>query len=212
MRCHAFSFLASHVPLSTRGLDTGALVFYFPAMSGDQSNKESYDQALGFSRITAENWLLPDRKDYIPIGAPPDQWIARFLAPALDPSVPLEVRRVFEMARGAMIYSWFFYPLATLGLEQCTRIAEFAVRERCRILQNESDHFGENLRTLAAERVISPEEEQRWQAMRRLRNDRSHLNSFMLTDPGEAAGFLRTTVERINALFSGTPSTVQSPT
>jgi hypothetical protein len=165
---------------------------------------------MGFSSITAENWLLPDRKNYIPLGTPPpDQWIVRFLQPTLAPTVPLEVRRVFEIARGAMIYSWFFYPLATLGLEQCTRIAEFAVRERCQMLQNASDNFAQNLRALVSAGVISPEDEQSWQGLRFLRNDRSHLRNFMLTDPGEASGFMRVTVERINRLFSGTTQPTQ---
>jgi hypothetical protein len=171
-------------------------------MNSDQSNKESYDTALAFNRITPENWLLPDRKNHMPIGITSEVWIRKFLEPKLDAGVPLEVIRVFEVARAAMIYSWFFYPLATLGLEQCTRIGEFAVRERCRMLNEASDNFARNIQTLLKNQTISAEDSARWHALRNLRNDRSHLKEFLLADSGQAAGFLRTLVERINALFA----------
>ena len=166
----------------------------------DVPNKDSYDELLQFNRITQENWLAPDRK-----GNPPSlnesQWIEFFLAPRLDGAVPRDIVKVFEMARAAMIYSWFFYPLATLGLEQCTRVAEFAIRERCRMLLQEPGTFAENIATLHAAGVISPQDEPRWQACRRIRNDRSHLNGFVLLDPGFAGGRLRTFAELINKLF-----------
>jgi len=175
--------------------------------STDFECKDSYDQFLEFSRVTHENWLLPDRKDYVPFGVTQEQWVAPFLEPRLDATVPRDVIRVFEVVRGCMIYSWFFYPLATLGLEQCTRIAEFAVRERCRVLQREPENFFVNLETLVTAGVISADEEPRWQALRGLRNDRSHLKGYMLVDPGQAVDFLKTTAELVNALFSG-PATI----
>jgi len=168
--------------------------------------KDSYDQFLEFSQITSENWLLPDRKHYVPFGIGQEEWIAPFLEPRLDKRVPRDLIRVFEMARGPLIYSWFFYPLATLGTEQCTRVAEFAARERCRLLGRESDNFAENLRTLLGAGIISSAEEQRWQALRQLRNDRSHLKGFMLVDPGQAIDMLRTTAELVNSLFVGSAS------
>jgi hypothetical protein len=94
--------------------------------------KDNFDQFLGFSRITPENWLAPDRSGYAPFGIAQDQWIDLFGEPRLGATVPLDVVRVFEIARSAMIYSWFFFPLATLGLEQCTRIAEFTPRSSAR--------------------------------------------------------------------------------
>jgi hypothetical protein len=165
------------------------------------ANKDSYDQFLQFNRITRENWLAPDRKNYMPFGIAKEQWIEVFLEPRLDAAVPQDVIKVFEIARGAMIYSWFFYPLATLGLEQCTRVAEFAVWERCRMLPQEPGTFAANIATLTAAGVVSGQDEPRWQAVRRLRNARSHLKNFMLLDPVQAAGWLQTTVELINALF-----------
>jgi len=171
-------------------------------VSAEIPPKDSYDEFLQFSRITHENWLAPDRKNYMPLGVAKDQWVEPFLELRLETTVPRDVIQVFEVARGCMIYSWFFYPLATLAVKQCTRGAEFAARERCCILQQEAENFGENLRTLIAAGIISVADESRWQVMRELRNNRSHLKGFMLTDPGQALGVLRTTAELINALFS----------
>jgi len=50
----------------------------------DPPNKDSYDELLQFSRITDENWLSPDRKDYVPLGVTKEQWIAPFLEPRLE--------------------------------------------------------------------------------------------------------------------------------
>jgi len=179
--------------------------------NADMECKDDYDPFLEFSRITPENWLLPDRKDYVPFGVAKEEWVAPFREPRLDTSVPRDVVRVFEIVRGCMIYSWYFYPLATLGLDQCTRVAEFATRERCRILQQESGNFAVNLRTLATSGVISAAEEQRWQTVRTLRNDRSHLKGYLLVDPGQAVDFLRTTAELVNGLFSSPRQKARSP-
>lgn len=171
-------------------------------MNSEAAFNKSYDSAMGFSRITQQSWLAPDRDNYMPFGLTQEQWVDLFLKPQLDSSVPLDVLKVFEVARGAMIYSWFFYPLATLGLEQCTRVAEFAVWERCKSLPDKPRRFVDNLKTLTEAGVISQEDEPRWQAVRTLRNDRSHLKKFMLTDPGEVSIHLRNIVELINELFS----------
>lgn len=175
-------------------------------MDATGPNKAGPDPVLAFSRITTENWQLPDRQNYMPFGVSAVEWPYPILEPKLHDAVPREVIRVFEVARAAVVYSWYFYPLATLGLEQCTRVAEFAARERCRLLQRDSDRFFENIETLSNAGILSPEQSFRWDAVRKLRNDRSHLKSFMLVDPGYAVGVLRTTVELINSLFPLPPS------
>ena len=49
--------------------------------------KESYYEVLGFNRITHENWLLPDRKNYAPFGKTKEEWTGRFLEPRVDEAV-----------------------------------------------------------------------------------------------------------------------------
>jgi hypothetical protein len=168
----------------------------------EAEKKDSYDEALRFSKITAENWLMPDQKYYALLGAGEEDWIKPFLRPQLEATVPLDVIRAFEIARGCLIYSWFFYPLATVSLEQCTRVCEFAARERCRLLQQKSERFADSLDTLIAAGLISGDDAARWQEIRRLQNDRSHLEGLILSDLGEAFKILSTTAELINLLFA----------
>jgi hypothetical protein len=44
--------------------------------------------------------------------------------------VPEPIRELFDVARGAMIYGWFFYPLFRLGEDQLHRVVEAAVVAR----------------------------------------------------------------------------------
>ena len=171
-------------------------------MNGPILSKDSYDEFLSFSRITLENWLAQDRKNYVHFHIEKREWINGFLEPRLDEAmVPQQVIKLFEIARGAMIYSWFFYPLATLGVEQCTRVAECAMRERCRAIQQKPDTFSKNIDKLASAGIITAEDKFRWHAIRNLRNSRSHLEGLMLLDDRQALNYLRTTVELINSLF-----------
>lgn len=63
-----------------------------------------------------------------------ERWIEWFLEPQLNHNVPGEVRTMFDVARGAMLYGCFFYPLYTLGTEQLYRVADAATWHRCRQL------------------------------------------------------------------------------
>jgi len=166
-------------------------------------DKDSYDQFLEFSSVTEENWLSPDRKSYMPLGVTQEQWIGPFLGPRLGTSVPRNVIRTFEVARACMIYSWFFYPLATVGLEQLLRVGKFAVRERCRQLQPDPADFALELKSLVAATAMSQADESRWAALDSLSSDRTFLAGRTLFDPGQAIDMLHTIAELINRLFSG---------
>src|SRR4051794_1449941 len=96
---------------------------------------------LGIKTITGENWLKPDPTSTIfaQISASDesvssisgDDWVKLFLGPSLAVSVPNEVRKLFEVARGALVYGYFFYPLYTLGGEQLLRVVECAASVKC---------------------------------------------------------------------------------
>ena len=47
--------------------------------------------------------------------------------------VQFDVHRQFEVARGAMLYGCFFYPLFSLGVDQLLKVAESAVTHKCLI-------------------------------------------------------------------------------
>lgn len=175
------------------------------------SDKASYDEFLQFSRVTEKNWLSPDRESYVPFGVTQEEWIAPFLEPRLESNVPRDVIRAFEVARGCMIYSWFFYPLASLGLEQVTRVGEFAVRERCRLLQGQSVEFEASLLALVSAKLISATDEPRWKALCSL-SSCSRLAGITIYDPGQAVMTLRTITDLINALFSAKATVAPQPT
>lgn len=80
--------------------------------------------------INHENWLQADASGK---GGPADagKWREAFLAIRLDPAVPAEVARMFEAARGGMLYGYFFQPLMAMGVEQCYRVLESGARLRC---------------------------------------------------------------------------------
>lgn len=87
---------------------------------------------FGFKRITAENWQDAEVPKLFVLTTP-DSWIAAHLQPQISPNVPEVISSLFEVARGSMIYGWFFYPLITLGAEQCYRVLEAAVHKRCEL-------------------------------------------------------------------------------
>src|SRR6516162_6819577 len=130
-------------------------------------SKDKPDANLMLSRITEENWLLPDHKSHIPSGVGQKDWIRHFLEPRLhETMVPHKIIQAFEVARGALVYTWFFYPLATLGIEQCARVGEMAVRERCLAAALTPADFSKDIATLRAAGLISAEDEIRWHAVR----------------------------------------------
>jgi len=87
----------------------------------------------GFKRISVASWQEPDLPNTF-FGYVSDSWVEAHLKHQLGSQVPADLAALFEVARGAMIYSWFFYPLATLGTEQCSRVLEAGVRIRCKNL------------------------------------------------------------------------------
>lgn len=164
-------------------------------------DKASYDEVLQFSRVTESNWLSPDRENYMPLGITQDEWIAPFLQPQLNPSVPLNVVQAFEVARGCMIYCWFFYPLATLGAEQLARVGEVAMHERCRLAGGRGTEFTAMASELMSLKVLSEEEFVRWRALAGLASDLRPAG-ITIFDPGQAITALRSVTDLINGLFA----------
>src|SRR5215218_7257043 len=141
--------------------------------------------AGGIKTLTTENWLQPDPTSTIfvrlshadgsvsPMSG--EDWMAQFLAPSLNDNVPEEVRRLFEVARGALAYGYFFYPLYTLAGEQLYRVAEAAVSEKCALLgAPKKSSFQDKIKFLVDKNLIPDEEFIRWDAFRQLRNMSSH--------------------------------------
>lgn len=176
-------------------------------------------KSLGFKRITVANWQDRD----MPIGfsaLTPDSWVEHNMQPQLGPNVPDDTATLFEVARGAMIYGWFFYPLLTLAMEQCSRVLKAGVKACCVAhgittqkldkngspLQTKSGRpietsYSENIAMLIKPEIIPAIDADRWNADRELRNLFSHPERQMIFPPGVTLGMLQTTSDRLNNLF-----------
>ena len=91
--------------------------------------------------ITTENWLNADPRIQIFVstrdGWPPQPiepiWLVEEITSIeLNPAVPSPVVDLFEMARGAFCYGYFFYPLYTLANEKLYLSLETALHLRCK--------------------------------------------------------------------------------
>jgi hypothetical protein len=171
-----------------------------------------YDATWHFRRIASDNWLNADVPSYFP-GTRPSAWINTMLAPQLAPHLPLEIVRLFEVARGALVYSWFFYPLATLAAEQSHRVIESAVRLCCDQLGQPARTFADGIKIITAVGLIATAEFQQWDATRGLRNAASHPETQTIWDPGQSVQIFELTAAMLNKLFADStrPGTVPPP-
>lgn len=169
--------------------------------------------------LSVENWRKADSasKLFIAPMAPgrdadaADAWARQFLQPKLSGRVPEAVRQLFEVAQGAMIYGYFYYPLYTLGSEQLYRVYEAALRHRCREMgaPGKIQGFGNMLEWLAAnEGQVNLEI---WDILRQMRNAGSHPDIQQLSAPGMAMNDLEIAVRLIEKLFAGDAAVEDPP-
>lgn len=171
----------------------------------------------GFKQLTPGNWSDGDEQSLMwmqstSVAKTPEEWVSFFLRPVLTDAIPDSIAGLLEVARGAMIYSLLFYPLATLGAEQVYRVLEAGVRLKCEQLglptkvvlkdgRERDTSFSENLDALQASiHSLQPTRAQ-WATVHRLRNATSHPSRQMILDPGLAQGHLELAVEFLNSLF-----------
>ena len=174
----------------------------------------------GFKRITVANWQERD----MPSGfsrLTPDLWVEHNMQPQLGPNVPADIVSLFEVARGAMIYGWFFYPLITMAMEQCSRVLEAGVKACCvehgiptqRLAKNGNPlrtkdgriietSYAKNIARLIESGIALANHADLWSAARELRNLFSHPERQMLFPPGVTLSMLQITADRLNELFS----------
>lgn len=162
--------------------------------------------------INMQNWREPDEVMKVfatlsPTGSSEpitrEEWLNRILKPRLSATVPQEVHDLFEVARGALAYGYFFYRLYTLAAEQLSRVGEAAITHKCKALAvpNKIDTFGKRIKWLEDNGVIGPSDAQAWNWIRELRNMGSHPERQMILPPHDAIAILHRVTEQINALF-----------
>jgi hypothetical protein len=182
-------------------------------MATESSPSTREPGSLGFKQLTLDNWTEADpvNRNFArlsplvgPIQMGQGDWARQFLGVELGGEVPAEIRDLFAIARGAMLYGWFFYPLFRLGEEQLYRVLEAAARLRYRQLGGEKvrPHYQQAIDLLAERGAIPAFEVERWSAARRLRNNASHPEQAAVVPPGFALRMLQRSSADIEALFA----------
>lgn len=163
-------------------------------------------------QLSAQNWLQPDSamSSYVKVSstgmadAVASDWLDAFLNPQLLTSVPDEIHGLFEAARGALIYGYFYYPLYMLGTAELFRVADSAVGRKCQDLNAPPSKnkfgpsFDENIKWLSSQGVL---QEADWGPIRHSRNFASHQKDQSIITPAMAHMILTRIAERINSLF-----------
>lgn len=168
---------------------------------------------LGFKVLTVQNFREVDEmmRGFVTVDAragtrpiSEEEWAAEILSISLLDVVPAEVHGLFAVARGAMLYGCFFYPLFTLASEQLLRAGEASVTLRCRALDAPAavKSFFDRIRWLRERAVLTEETESLWHSVRKLRNDASHPTYQMIVLPGMAIGLLERMAAEINNCWS----------
>jgi len=176
---------------------------------------ESEDIHYGMKKLALHNWREPDVPKYFP-QLTEDVWVPAVMEPKLTSAVPEEIARLFEIARGSILYGWLFYPLLTLAKEQLYRVQEAAVRARSkqagvateRVKKNGDcvpRNFGELITELVSAGIIPADAIVFWENARQLRNQVSHPERPTIMPPGAALGGIQVAANRINQLFSSNP-------
>ncbi|HTV38344.1 MAG TPA: hypothetical protein VMF12_18085 [Xanthobacteraceae bacterium] len=163
---------------------------------------------FGFKRLTLQNWQTPDpvwrHFAHPPFLDPADAWVQDILKNELAESVPIAVRRLFEVARGTLVYGFFFYPLLTVGTEQIFRVADAATTIKCKSMtapRAKTKPFETRLEWLRDNNAFAESEYPRWDALREMRNTASHPCDQHILSPTPALQMLEATAELINRLF-----------
>lgn len=168
---------------------------------------------FGFKKLSVDNWKKPDpimshsvKTDRF---GPPYQsreidWVQAILKTEIGGFVPDEIRSLFEVARGSMVYGYFFYPLFTLSAEQLFRVAEAAIAYKCKELNTPKSKrtLQNRINWLLECGAIDKAQERKWEFARKLRNYASHPSRQMILTPGNALDILSSTAEHINTLFN----------
>lgn len=168
---------------------------------------------FGFKQITQQNWLETDPMSTIFQSISSDgqyvlegkDWVHLFLEPQLEETVPEEIKRLFEVVRGCLIYGYLFYPMYTLAEEQLYRILELAVRIKCKMMNAPftSDKlwkFRSGVEWLLKQGVIDSNQRVRWVAIVALRNHASHPQMQMIIPPIHVLKTFRDFASHINML------------
>ena len=114
--------------------------------------------------------------------------------------MPVHIRELYEIARGTMLYAYYYYPVMSLATEQLYRVADTALSERVKNLTKAKD-FRQRICAAIEHGVIREQDQNSWEATRELRNSSSHPKTQSIVLPGQAITSLSITSDQINSLY-----------
>jgi len=173
--------------------------------------------AVPFKMLTAENLLVPDpvtlsfsneldltTNEFRMMTR--EEFLSYIFQPSIGEHVSDDVRRLFEAARGALCYGFYFYPLFMLGFERACGAAEAAARSRAREFgANERTSFFGCVELLAKSGVLSAPQKAQWDAIRTIRNQAAHPKMQQIMMPGPCISMLPVIAAAINDLCAAAP-------
>lgn len=164
--------------------------------------------AFGFKRLNFENWLMIDPAWHGTVMSNRDGdqvagWITELGELELPDLVPIELRKLFAVARAALAYSTLYYPFLALGSEQMLRVAEGALSHKCASVHapSKAKRFVDKIDWLAGAGVFDEETRQRWHVVRIMRNEGAHPKNQTILNPALALTTVEIVVELVNELF-----------
>ena len=159
---------------------------------------------FNFKELGSDNWLLPDETTRHFVGMKnADEYVKDVLGAKLSESVPKDIQALFEIARGATLYGYLFYPFFALAAGQLFGVAEAALvhkRDQLGMPKNKK-RFVDRIEYLEQQGVFSHDKADHWHTIRRLRNSETHVSSQSIIPPGHGIGLLYGLAEDINKLF-----------
>jgi len=168
---------------------------------------------FGIKVLNESNWLEPDKvlngfhrtqTDGSTRPLTISEWFAEIQKAKLEDYIPDEIQKLFEVARGTMLYGYFFYPIFTFASEQFTRIGEAAINIKCAEfnLPKSKNTFKKKIEWLFQENIISSESYSKWESVIFLRNKFSHPSRQNIITPFMAFGLMDSVATNINKLFA----------
>ncbi len=163
-------------------------------------------------RLTADNFLLPDPLTGEFTGPDGDSrvhrlsamdWAHEILSIELGESVPEAVRNRFELARGVLLYGYFWYPLWVQGTMEALHAAELALEAACA-----AEHGPKRLATaesriewLAKRHVLGAEEAGTWRSLLDVRNALADAGETTILTPRTSLDVLDRACSAVKVLF-----------
>lgn len=164
-----------------------------------------------FRQLTSKNILEVDpiyratpmwSDDPVTLNSRIAEAIDEVLAVNLDSRVPLDIRQMFEVMKGALAYGFFYRPLTTFAASQVYSIEDAALHHRCKLAGiTPPKEFHRRIEALLRAGIIPPYEANLWHTKRQLRNDVAHRTHQWLLWPGMDFSTVELAALDINSLF-----------